>query len=165
MGPSWPGVVYHIYIITAAVGSQQMTVRAKQHGEGSLISATYFKVGGRSIQLVRFTTAKSREIIYTESKAVFQYLLLSVSLVLLCSNGLFFWAIKSFLYLYFLFWWQIILTSVLCYFILFFFLQKASFLTVYLKEAPELLYKKILCRGCSIFTKAEKKYEIIIYFF
>lgn len=68
------GAVYHIDIVTAAVRSQWMTqtdVKAKQHGGGSLTSATYFQMGGRSIQLVRFTTVESGEIIYAQSGTAF----------------------------------------------------------------------------------------------
>lgn len=54
-----------------ANNTAQTDVRAKRHVGGSLTSATYFQMEGRSIQLVRFTTARRRKILYTESRTVF----------------------------------------------------------------------------------------------
>ena len=54
-----------------ANNTAQTDVRAEQHVGGSLTSATYFQMEGRSIQLVRFTTARRRKMVSTESRTVF----------------------------------------------------------------------------------------------
>lgn len=69
MRPTWPRVLHHIHIITAAVSSQQT------NRDGCENNTTwwrlphprrYFQMEARSIQLVRFTTAQRRKILYKE---------------------------------------------------------------------------------------------------
>lgn len=75
-GPAWPRAVYHIRIITAAVGSQQTTQR-RMWEQNNMVEAlspqpltSRWEEDQYTIQLVWFTTARRREIIYAESRTV-----------------------------------------------------------------------------------------------